>query len=164
MIEGRAVVIPQDHVDTDVLYPGPYLSVVDPERMKDYLFEGLDPGLRKHLGPDAILVVGDNFGAGSSREHVPLAMKAWGVRCLVGKSFARIFYRNCINLGLLAVQSADAVAAARMGSRVRVQPREGWVEVDGRRFAIRPVPDFVLEIVEAGGLEAWGRRLAAARG
>lgn len=162
MIVGRAVVIPQDNVDTDVLYPGPYLSVVDPQRMKHYLFEGLDPELRQHLGPDAVLVVGDNFGAGSSREHVPLAMKAWGVRCLMGKSFARIFYRNCIDLGLLAVQSPAAVTAARMGSRVRVEPREGWVEVDGARFEIRPVPAFVLEILEAGGLEAWGRRLVGA--
>ncbi len=158
ILEGKALVIPQDNVDTDVLYPGPYLSIVDPEQMKPYLFEGLDPSLRDHLGPDTILVVGHNFGAGSSREHVPLAMKAWGVRCLVGKSFARIFYRNCINLGLLAVTCPQAVEAARMGSRIRIDTEAGVVEVDGRDFPLRPLPPFLLEIIACGGLEAWARR------
>src|SRR5690606_34756017 len=83
---GAAVVIRQDNVDTDVLYPGSYLNIADPERMKPYLFEGLDPSLRDQLGGATILVVGENFGTGSSREHVPHAMVAWGIRCVVGKS------------------------------------------------------------------------------
>ena len=80
--------------------------------MSPHLFEGLDPALRDELGPDTILVVGENFGTGSSREHVPLAMKASGVSCLVGISFARIFRRNCLNLGLPLVDCPDAVARA----------------------------------------------------
>ena len=92
--EGRAIVIRQDDVDTDVLYPGTYLNVTDVAQMTQYLFEGLDPSLRDELGGDTALVVGSNFGAGSSREHVPQAMAASGVRFLVGKRFARIFYRN----------------------------------------------------------------------
>ena len=80
IIGGRAVVVDQPDVNTDVLYPGPFLNVDDPEQMKNHLFEGLDPSLRDLLGGDTILVVGENFGGGSSREHVPLAMKASGIR------------------------------------------------------------------------------------
>ena len=112
-LQARAIVIPGDDIDTDVLYPGTYLNVTEVEQMTHHLFEGLDPALRDQLGGDTALVVGSNFGCGSSREHVPQAMSASGIRFLVGKSFARIFYRNCINLGLPAVVSeADAVAAA----------------------------------------------------
>src|SRR5438552_18754643 len=119
-LEARAVVVRQDDVDTDVLYPGAYLNVTDVEQMARHLFEGLDPTLRDELGGDTALVVGSNFGAGSSREHVPQAMAASGIRFLVGKSFARIFYRNCINLGLPAVMSPEAVDAASPGPPVRL--------------------------------------------
>lgn len=158
IIEGTALVIAQDNVDTDVLYPGPYLNIVDPQQMKRYLFEGLDPSLRDQLREDTILVVGENFGTGSSREHVPLAMKAWGIRCLVGKSFARIFYRNCINLGLLAIPCREAAEAARDGSRLHVDTDVGVIEVDGRTFQMSVLPPFLLDIITAGGLEAWARR------
>jgi 3-isopropylmalate/(R)-2-methylmalate dehydratase small subunit len=158
IIEVRAVVVPGDDVDTDVLYPGPYLNIVDPEKMKGYLFEGLDPTLRDQLGGDVVLVVGENFGAGSSREHVPLAMKGWGIRCIVGKSFARIFYRNCINLGLLALQCREAAEAARTGSAVVIDTGAGTVQVDGLPFRVSPAPAFLKDLVTAGGLEAWARR------
>ncbi|MDR5695331.1 MAG: 3-isopropylmalate dehydratase small subunit [Armatimonadota bacterium] len=158
IFEGTALLIARDNVDTDVLYPGPYLNIVDPQQMKWYLFEGLDPSLRDRLREDTILVVGENFGAGSSREHVPLAMKAWGIRCLVGKSFARIFYRNCINLGLLAVPCREAVDAARDGSRLRIDTDAGVIEVDGRVFRMPSLPPFLLDIITCGGLEAWARR------
>ena len=136
-LSGRAVVIRQDDVDTDVLYPGTYLNVTDVEQMSRYLFEGLDPSLRDQLGGDTALVVGANFGAGSSREHVPQAMAASGVRFVVGKSFARIFYRNCINLGLPADDRARGgrrgvagiVDRARSGAAARVT-------VDGQAFPI----------------------------
>jgi 3-isopropylmalate/(R)-2-methylmalate dehydratase small subunit len=152
---GRAVVIRQDDVDTDVLYPGEYLNVTDVEKMTEYLFEGLDPSLRDELGGDTALVVGSNFGAGSSREHVPQAMSASGIRFLVGKSFARIFYRNCINLGLPAVIAPDAVDAASPGSALELDLDEGTVTVDGRPFQISPVPDFLREMFAAGGLVPW---------
>lgn len=158
ILEGTALVIAQDNVDTDVLYPGPYLNIVDPQQMKRYLFEGLDPSLRDRLKEDTILVVGENFGAGSSREHVPLAMKAWGIRCLVGKSFARIFYRNCINLGLLAIPCREAADVARDGSFVRIDTNSSVIEVDGRTYHMPSLPPFLLDIIAAGGLEAWARR------
>ena len=158
IIEGAAVIIEDDNVNTDVLYPGPYLNIDDPEKMKDYLFEGLDPTLRNKLGGKTVLVVGENFGGGSSREHVPLAMKAWGIGAVVGKSFARIFYRNGINLGLPAIACAEATAVARDGSRITVVAEEGLVEVDGRVFESPALPAFVIEIVRGGGLVPYVRR------
>lgn len=156
-IAGRAVAIGQDNVDTDVLYPGSYLNIDDPDQMSSHLFEGLDPGLRDELGPDTILVVGENFGTGSSREHVPLAMKASGVSCLVGKSFARIFRRNCLNLGLPLVDCPDAVSRAETGARVEVDLDDGVVAIEGERFDIAPMPDFMRGMVDAGGLIPWLR-------
>ena len=157
IIEGHGVVIPGDNVDTDVMYPGQYLNIEDPERMKSYLFEGYDPALREQLGDGAIIVTGRNFGIGSSREHVPLAMKAWGVRCVLGTSFARIFRRNCINLGLPVLECPDAAQAARPGSSVRIDTDTGEVIVDEQPFWAQPVPRFVRDLQNAGGLVHWAR-------
>jgi 3-isopropylmalate/(R)-2-methylmalate dehydratase small subunit len=153
-IEGTALVVPGDDVDTDVMYPGSFLNIEDPAEMATHLFEGFDPTLRERLRDDTILVVGSNFGIGSSREHVPQAMKASGIRGVVGRSFARIFFRNCVNLGLAIAACPDAVDAARNGSRVAVDPA-GAVEVDGIRFAAEPASPFLLELGEAGGLVEW---------
>jgi 3-isopropylmalate/(R)-2-methylmalate dehydratase small subunit len=164
IISGRAVVVPGDDVNTDLLYPGPYLNIDDPQDMKNYLFEGLDPSLRSLLGTDTVLVVGANFGGGSSREHVQLAMKAWNVRAVLGCSFARIFFRNCINLGLPAVVSAEAVAAARAGSALMIDAECGRVEVDETAFDAPALPEFVIDIFRCDGLEGWVRRRLAAGG
>ncbi len=158
VIEGRAVVVPGDNVDTDVMYPGAFLNIDDPEKMKPYLFEGFDPTLRDQLGDDAIIVTGSNFGIGSSREHVPQAMKAWGVCCVVGKSFARIFRRNCVNLGLPILECPEAAEAAKPGSRIRIDTETGEVEVDGTSFQARPIDPFVLELQASGGLVPWSAR------
>jgi 3-isopropylmalate/(R)-2-methylmalate dehydratase small subunit len=157
-LAGRAVVIRQDDVDTDVLYPGQFLNVTDVDKMTAHLFEGLDPALRDQLDGDTALVVESNFGTGSSREHVPQAMAASGIRFVVGKSFARIFYRNCINLGLPAVMAPDAVDAASPGSALELDLDGGTVTVEGREFAISPVPDFLREMFAAGGLVPWMQR------
>jgi 3-isopropylmalate/(R)-2-methylmalate dehydratase small subunit len=157
IIKGRAVVIEGDNVDTDVMYPGQYLNIEDPDKMKGHLFDGYDPGLRDQLDEDAILVTGWNFGIGSSREHVPLAIQAWGVRCVLGRSFARIFRRNCVNLGLPAMACPEAAAAAHSESRITIDTDSGEVEVDGKGFDAEPVPRFVLELQDAGGLVQWAR-------
>ena len=122
--------------------------------MAQYLFEGFDPTLRERLVDGTILVVGSNFGIGSSREHVPLAMAGSGVRCVVGRSFARIFYRNCVNLGLAIVPCPEAVDAARDGSRVVIDT-SGGVEIDGLGFVAPAAPPLVLELGAAGGLVDW---------
>jgi 3-isopropylmalate/(R)-2-methylmalate dehydratase small subunit len=157
IVEGRAVVIVGDDLDTDGMYPGQFLSIDDPEQMKPYLFDGFDPSLRDELGDDAIIVTGANFGMGSSREHVVQAMKAWGVQAVVGKSFARIFRRNCANLGVPLMDCPEAAEAARPGSRMRVDTDTGDVEVDGETFRARPVPGLVLELQASGGLVPWTR-------
>jgi 3-isopropylmalate/(R)-2-methylmalate dehydratase small subunit len=159
-LEGPAVVVPGDNVDTDVLYPGPYLNETDPERIKQWLFEGLSSSLRNELKPGVILVTGMNFGCGSSREHPVIAMKAWGVSCILGKSFARIFYRNCINLGLLAVPCAEAAAAASAGVPICLDTASGQVQVGETSFRTDPIPFFILEMLSSGGLVPYGRKLA----
>src|SRR5262245_5099393 len=123
--------------------------------MTKYLFEGLDPSLREELGGDTILVAGENFGTGSSRENVPIAMRAAGIRCVVAKSFARIFHRNCLNLGLPAMACPEAAAAAARGSAIRIETDDGTIEVDGQVFSARPLPPFVRELLQAGGLVPW---------
>jgi 3-isopropylmalate/(R)-2-methylmalate dehydratase small subunit len=157
IIEGRAVVIDQDDVDTDVMYPGQFIGILDDDEMARHLFEGLDPTLRDQLVGDTVLFAGSNFGTGSSRENVPAAMRAAGIRCVVAKSFARIFRRNCINLGLPALASPGAVAAARPGSQVRVEPAAGTIRVDGEPHAAQALPPFMLELLDAGGLAPWIR-------
>jgi 3-isopropylmalate/(R)-2-methylmalate dehydratase small subunit len=163
IIEGRAVVIPGDDVDTDVMYPGEYLNIDDPQQMKPYLFEGFDPTLRDQLGGDAIIVTGWNFGIGSSREHVPQAMKTWGIRCIVGRSFARIFRRNCVNLGLPILECPEAAEATKPGSRIRVDLATGAIEVDGQPFQARPIDPFVLELASSGGLVPWAQHQLSGR-
>jgi 3-isopropylmalate/(R)-2-methylmalate dehydratase small subunit len=156
---GTAVVIARDDVDTDVMYPGRFIGILDDAEMAKHLFEGLDPSLRDELVGDTILVAGENFGTGSSRENVPAAMRAAGIRCVIAKSFARIFQRNCINLGLPAIACPGAVAAARPGSGICVQVETGTIEVDGRAFQAASLPPFMLELVTAGGLVPWIRSL-----
>jgi 3-isopropylmalate/(R)-2-methylmalate dehydratase small subunit len=160
IVEGRAVVIPGDDVDTDVMYPGSYLNVEDPEEMKNYLFDGYDPSLRDRLGPDAIVVTGRNFGLGSSREHVVQALRAWGVPAVLGKSFARIFRRNCVNLGLAIFEAPQAADAARPGSTIRIDTEACEIEVDGRMFTTPPVAELVAELQAAGGLVPWTKERA----
>ena len=153
-VEGTALVVSGDDVDTDVMYPGSFLNIDDPAEMATYLFEGFDPTLRDRLHSDTILVVGSNFGIGSSREHVPQAMKASGIRGVVGRSFARIFFRNCVNLGLAIVACPAAVDAAHDGSHVAIDPT-GAVEVDGVAYVAEPAAPVLLELGDAGGLVEW---------
>jgi 3-isopropylmalate/(R)-2-methylmalate dehydratase small subunit len=163
IVEGRAVLIPGDDVDTDVMYPGRFLNIEDPDEMKPHLFEGYDPSLRDQLGEDAILVTGRNFGIGSSREHVVQALKAWGVRAVVGASFARIFRRNCVNLGVTVIDAPEAAAAARRGSLVRIDTNTGEVDVDGQRYQAAPTSPLVRELQTAGGLVPWTAQRADKR-
>lgn len=157
IISGTAVVIDQDDVDTDVMYPGQFIGILDDAEMATHLFEGLDPSLRDQLVGATILIAGANFGTGSSRENVPAAMRAAGIRCVVAKSFARIFQRNCINLGLPAIPCPGAVAAARSGAQVSIDVDAGTVRVDGQAFQAAALPPFMIELLNEGGLAPWIR-------
>lgn len=159
MIEARAVVIKGDNIDTDVLYPGKYLNILDPIEAKKYLFEGLDPGIREQLnhGP-TLLFVDDNFGSGSSREQPASAMRASGVQGIVGRSFARIFARNAVNCGMPALVNPEAVQKVRQGDLIEVDLTIGLVRIGGTDFPSLPRAALPVEITLAGGLVEWVRR------
>ncbi len=158
MVQAKAIMIDQDNVDTDVLYPGKYLGVLDPEKAREHLFEGLDPALRDQLkdGP-TVVFVGGNFGCGSSREQPVSAMRASGVIAVVGRSFARIFGRNAVNCGMLALVNPDAVSAARPGCAVSVDTETGAVTVEGTECQSAPIARLPHAIATAGGLVEWIR-------
>ncbi len=162
-ITAKAVVIAEDNVDTDALYPGKYIGIIDPMKAREHLFEGLDPSLRTLLrhGP-TVLFVGDNFGSGSSREQPASAMLASDVRCVVGKSFARIFGRNAVNCGLPALVNPQAVAAARPGCEVGVDFETGVVRIDDVDYPSAGMAGLPHEILLAGGLVPWVRERRAA--
>jgi len=155
-IKAKAIIIAQDNVDTDVLYPGRYLNISDPKQAREHLFEGLDPKLRELLkqGP-TVLFVGENFGSGSSREQPVTAMQASDVQCLVGKSFARIFGRNAVNAGMPAFVNPDAALAAKSGGEVTVDIGTGLVTIDGVDYPSEPMAVLPYEIVMMGGLVSW---------
>lgn len=163
IIEG-AVHIVGDDVDTDVIIPGRYLSLQDPHEIARHLFEGVDPGFAARVRPGDLLVAGRNFGCGSSREHAPLGLKALGIGAVVATSFARIFFRNAINLGLPIVICPEAVASASTGDRMRVDTATGRVEVGGKVLCAQPFPPFLEELIGAGGLVPWVRARLEARG
>ncbi len=143
-----------DNVDTDVIIPARYLNTADPQALAAHCMEDIDPAFAGKVKPGDIIVAGRNFGCGSSREHAPVAIKASGVTCVIADGFARIFYRNGINIGLPLVELGAAVAEMNNGDRIRVDLDAGTIEnlVSGKKFAIQPLPGFIQEIARAGGL------------
>jgi len=143
-----------DNVDTDGIIPARYLNSSEPAHLAKHCLEDLDTGFASAVRPGDILVAGANFGCGSSREHAPIAIKASGVGCVVAKSFARIFYRNSINIGLPILESPEAAAAIEAGSEVQVDLAAGVIHdlTIGRTYQTKPLPPFVLAIVSSGGL------------
>jgi len=161
--EGRVLRYGRD-VDTDVIIPARYLNTSDPAELAAHCMEDLDPTFGERVRPGDIIVAEENFGCGSSREHAPVAIKAAGVSCVIAVSFARIFYRNAINMGLPIFECPEAVAGIADGDVVRVDASSGEV-VDvttGEGFSAQPFPPFVQEIIDAGGLVARVRRTLAA--
>ena len=152
-IEGNAHIL-GDHVNTDSIIPATYLVSHDPVELGSHLLEGLDPELSSRIKEGDIIVAGENFGSGSSREHAPLAIKGAGVACVIASSFARIFYRNAVNIGLPILESPEAVEATEEGDRLRVDLAEGKIEnlTAGVSFSVPPYPDFMRRIIDAGGL------------
>ncbi len=149
-----------DNVDTDQIIAGRYLSLTDPEELASHCFEGSHPDLAAGFSEGDVLVAGENLGCGSSREHAVLALKALGASCLIARSFARIFFRNCVNLGLLPVECPEAVEAIEAGHELLVDPASGEIEniSTARVFHFKPLPPFLQEILEAGELTAFVRR------
>ena len=153
-------------IDTDVIIPARYLNTSDPAELAKHCFEDLDKTFIDRVKPGDIVVADENFGCGSSREHAPVAIKAAGVSCVIAKSFARIFYRNSINVGLPILECPDAVDAIAAGDTVAVDTEAGTItnERTGQTFTAEPFPPFIAEIIEAGGLVARTKaKLAAQR-
>jgi len=153
-----------DNVDTDVIIPARYLVTPDAGYLAPHCMEDIDPGFVKRVRPGDIIVGGKNFGCGSSREHAPIAIRACGVSCVVAKSFARIFYRNAINLGLPVVECAGAVDITETGDELEADLAAGLVRnvTRDREFEARPFEPFMMELLQAGGLIEYTRRRLAA--
>ncbi len=154
-----------DHVDTDAIIPARYLSLTAPEELARHCLEGLDPAFAGAVRPGDILVAGDNFGCGSSREHAPLAIQAAGISCVVARSFARIFYRNAINIGLPILECPAAVDGAENGHEWAIDLATGRIHnrTTGHRYQAEPYPPFMLAIIRAGGLVAYTRQRIESR-
>lgn len=147
-----------DDIDTDIIIPTEYLALKTIEDMKQYGFSPLRPELAAQIGEGDIIVAGKNFGCGSSREQAPEIIKALGIRCVIAKSFARIFFRNSINNGLLLIEQPDLYDDIKEGDVITVTVNE-QVDYDGRKYPIASLPDNLVEIIRAGGLVKAMRRL-----
>ncbi len=145
-----------DNVDTDVIIPARHLNDPDPKALASHCMEDIDADFAKTVEQGDIVIGGANFGCGSSREHAPLSIKASGVRCVIAKSFARIFYRNAINIGLPILECPAAVEGISVGDSVSVDFASGVIvnETTGQRFQAAPFPAFIEGIIQSGGLLA----------
>ena len=141
-------------LDTDQIIASQYLLLPNLEEMKEHTFESLDPDFPKKVKPGDFVVGGENFGCGSSREHAPIAIKESGIALVIAKSFARIFYRNSINIGLAIVECPEAVDAISEGDTVEADLDNGVIRdvTNGKEFHVAPFPEFIQTIIANGGL------------
>ncbi|MGB9853282.1 MAG: 3-isopropylmalate dehydratase small subunit [Candidatus Bathyarchaeales archaeon] len=161
IISGKAVKF-GDNVDTDVILPAKYMTFIDPNELARHAMEGLDPTFNAKAKNGVILVAGKNFGCGSSREQAPLALKYAGVKCVLAESFARIFYRNAINIGLPAVECPDIPSKVEEGDELTVNLEKGIIKNQSKNTVLRAteLPPFILDLLLNGGLiENLQRRL-----
>ena len=154
MIIESAVIRYGDHVDTDVIIPARYLNTTDAHELGLHCMEDLDGDFADKARNAHIIVAGRNFGCGSSREHAPLAIKAAGIACVVAHSFARIFFRNAINIGLPIIECPEAAEALREGETLSIDLDNGTLTspVTGQSYHAAPFPPFMQQIIAAGGL------------
>lgn len=143
-----------DNVDTDVIIPARYLNTSDPQELAAHCMEDIDADFTSRVRPGDIIVAGRNFGCGSSREHAPLAIKTSGVSCVIADSFARIFYRNAINIGLPILESSEAVEDLKNGDEIEVDFETGIIRNmrTNKEYRAQPFPAFIQDIMESGGL------------
>ena len=149
-----------DDINTDLISPGKYLELVDPEEMAKHAMEGIDPDFPNKIQEGDIVLGGFNFGCGSSREHAPLALKYAGISAVIAESFARIFYRNSINIGLPALECPGITEVVEEGDTVEVDVAGGTIKItrSGAELSFTPLPDFMLEVLNDGGLVSYLRK------
>ncbi len=152
-IQGK-IMLYGNNIDTDVIIPARYLNTSDPKELAAHCMEDLDKTFASRVKPGDILMAGTNFGCGSSREHAPMAIKASGIACVVAIDFARIFYRNAINIGLPILECADAVKECREGDQLDIDFNKGTIYnvTQGKTYQTFPFPPFLQNIIQAGGL------------
>lgn len=143
-----------DNVDTDVIIPARYLNIADPKELAEHAMEDIDTEFVKRVQPGDIIVAAKNFGCGSSREHAPRVIKDNGISCVIAASFARIFYRNAINIGLPILECAEAARSINAGDTIVVNFSTGTItnKTTGQTFQAQPFPDFIQGIIDNGGL------------
>jgi len=151
-----------DNIDTDIIIPARYLNTTDPKELASHCMEPVDPDFSKKLAAGDIIVAGKNFGCGSSREHAPLAIKSAGISCVVAKSFARIFYRNAINIGLPILECEECVDEIGEGDQLEIDTDKGIIInlTRGKTYNAKPFPEFISEIVKAGGLLSYAKKVS----
>lgn len=149
-----------DNIDTDVIIPARYLVTTDPAELAKHCMEAIAPDFSRKAQPGDIIVAGENFGCGSSREHAPLSIKGLGISCIIAKSFARIFYRNAFNIGLPALECPEAVGNIKDGDELEVDIETGRIHnlTKGQVYQAMPIPEFMRQILGAGGLINYVRR------
>lgn len=151
--EGKAIKY-GDNVDTDVIIPARYLNTSDPQELAKHCMEDIDPDFHNKASEGDIIVAGKNFGCGSSREHAPIAIKESGISCVIAETFARIFYRNAINIGLAIIECSEAAKDIKDGDELKVDFDEGEVRniTSGKVYKTAPFPAFMQKIIASGGL------------
>ncbi len=164
MLKGKVFKYGAD-VNTDVIIPARYLNISDPAELAKHCMEDIDKDFVKQVKPGDIIVATTNFGCGSSREHAPLAIKASGISCIIAKSFARIFFRNAINIGLPLLVCEEAVDNTGAGDILEVDLSKGKIKnlTNGKEFTAKPYPEFMSELIAAGGLTEYTRKRLASR-
>ncbi len=148
-----------DDIDTDVIIQGKYLVINDPKELAKHVFENIRPEFAKEVKPGDFVVAGENFGCGSSREHAPLALKATGIKAVIAKSYARIFFRNAINIGLMVLEcDTDRIDD---GDELEVDLSRNVVvnKTKGEEYPVNPIPDFLKQIMDKGGLINFAREI-----
>jgi len=147
-------------VNTDVIIPARYLNLSQPDELAPHCMEDMDSDFIARVRPGDIIVATTNFGCGSSREHAPLAIKAAGISCVIARSFARIFYRNAINIGLPILECDEAVDKTDSGDLLEVELGTGEIKnlTKGKAFLAKPYPEFMLELISSGGLIEYTRK------
>ena len=145
-----------NHIDTDVIIPARYLATQDEKELASHCMEDIDKSFVSRVKPGDIMVAGQNFGCGSSREHAPIAIKASGISCVIAKSFARIFYRNSINIGLAILECESAAEDIDEGDEVEIDFDAGVITniTKVKTYQAQPFPDFIKEMIQKGGLMA----------
>lgn len=144
-----------DHINTDLIIPARYINATDPAFLAAHCMEDADPGFVRKIKPGDMIVAGENFGCGSSREHAPIAIKASGIACVIAKTYARIFYRNAFNMGLPIFESAELYDRAADGEMIEVDGSTGEIKLvaaRGETIRVQPIPPFMQELISDGGL------------